>query len=174
MSNPYNRNEIPEVAKKNLEKLINNPKYKLEEIQKTEITGEQKMKQNVIKVFQKIDQLDTYAGGTDINWFINLSRIQLREYYKVLEDIWNYRSELSNSRKNMIVPNKKMFPISVPTFYKMNEKNKMRKIVLQEMDKLVDSASTREDKILGSYYVLIGLVEVSTAAADSLPWLAQV
>ena len=56
----------------------------------------------------------------------------------------------------------------------MNEKNKMRKIVLQEMDKLVDSASTREDKILGSYYVLIGLVEVSTAAADSLPWLAQV
>ncbi len=74
----------------------------------------------------------------------------------------------------MIVPNKKMFPISVPTFYRMNEKNKMRKIVLQEMDKLVDSASTREDKILGSYYVLIGLVEVSTAAADSLPWLVQV
>ena len=174
MTNPYNRNEIPEVAKKNLEKLINNPKYKLEEIQKTEITGEQKMKQNVIKVFQKIDQLDTYAGGTNINWFINLSRIQLREYYKVLEDIWNYRSELSTTRKNMIVPNKKMFPISVPTFYKMNEKNKMRKIVLQEMDKLVDSASTREDKILGSYYVLIGLVEVSTAAADSLPWLVQV
>jgi hypothetical protein len=174
MSNPYNRNEIPEIAKKNMEKLIKNPKYKLEEIQKTEVTGEQKMVQRVLKVFQKIDQLDSYAGGTDINWFINLSRIQLREYYKVLEDIWNYRSELSNSRKNMIVPNKKMFPITVPNFYKMNEKEKMRKIVLQEIDKLVDSASTREDKILGSYYVLIGLVEVSTEVADSLPWLVQV
>ena len=50
----------------------------------------------------------------------------------------------------------------------------MRKIVLQEMDKLVDSAITREDKILGSYYVLIGLVEVSTEVAESLPWLVQV
>lgn len=174
MSNPYNRNEIPDLAKKNLEKLINNPKYELEEIQKAEITGEQKIKQKVLNVFQKIDQLDTYAGGTNINWFLNLSRIQLREYYKVLEDIWNYRSELSNSRKNMIVPNKKMFPISVPTFYRMNEKNKMRKIVLQEMDKLVDSAITREDKIIGSYYVLIGLVEVSNEVAESLPWLVQV
>ena len=63
-----------------------------------------------------------------------------------MEDIWNYRSELSISRKNMIVPNKRMFPMSVPSFYKMNEKNKMRKIILHEMDKLVDSASTRKIK----------------------------
>jgi hypothetical protein len=174
MSNPYNRNDIPELAKKNLKKLIHNPKYNLEDIENDEITQEQKMSQRVLKVFQKIDQLDTYAGGTNINWFLNLSRIQLREYYKVLEDIWNYRSELSLSRKNMIVPNKRMFPMSVPSFYKMNEKKKMRKIILHEMDKLVDSASIREDKILGSYYVLIGLVEVSTEVASSLPWLVQV
>lgn len=174
MSNPYNRNKIPDLAKKNLNTLITNPKYNLEEIQKPESTSEQKMNQRVLNVFQKIDQLDTYAGGTNLSWFMNLSRIQLREYYKVLEDIWNYRSELSSQRKNMIVPNKKMFPITVQSFYKLNEKNKMRKIVLQEMDKLVDSAIAREDKILGSYYVLIGLVEVSNEVASALPWLVQV
>ena len=50
----------------------------------------------------------------------------------------------------------------------------MRKIILNEMDKLIDSSDKREDKILGSYYVLIGLVEISLEASEALPWLVQV
>ena len=50
----------------------------------------------------------------------------------------------------------------------------MRKILLTEMDKLVSSAPKREDKVLGSYYTLIGLVEVSPQVANALPWLVQV
>ena len=132
------------------------------------------MNQRVISVFQKIDELDTYAGGTSIDWFLNLSGNQLKLYYKVLEDIWNYRSELSNSRKNEIVPDKKMFPITVPHFYNLNDKHKMRKIVLTEMDKLVSTAPKREDRVLGCYYTLIGLVEVSQQVANALPWLVQI
>ena len=173
MDNPYNRNKIPKQAIKNLKILAKNPKYKLELV-KPKISKEQKMNQRVINVFQKIDQLDSYAGGTDINWFLNLSRVQLKSYYKVLEDIWNYRSELSNSRKNEIVPNNQMFSLGVPAFYRLNEKDKMRKILLNEMNKLVDSAPKREDKILGCYYVLIGLVEISAEVSNALPWLVQV
>ena len=124
--------------------------------------------------FQKIDELDSYAGGTNIDWFLNLSSNQLKLYYKVLEDIWNYRSELSHSRKNEIVPNKKMFTISVHSFYNLNEKRKMRKIILNEIEKLVSTAPKREDRVLGSYYTLIGLVEVSPQVATALPWLVQV
>jgi hypothetical protein len=174
MDNPYNRNKIPKQAINNLKSLINNPKYNLVEIQNGDITKEQKMNQRVISVFQKIDELDSYAGGTNIDWFLNLSSNQLKLYYKVLEDIWNYRSELSNSRKNEIVPNKKMFPISVHSFYNLNEKRKMRKIILNEMEKLVSTAPKREDRVLGSYYTLIGLVEVSPQVATALPWLVQV
>lgn len=174
MDNPYNRNKIPDYAVKNLKTLTSNPKYELVEIQAVKITKEQRMNQRVISVFQKIDELDTYAGGTSIDWFLNLSGNQLKLYYKVLEDIWNYRSELSLSRKNEIVPNKKMFPISVPKFYNFNDKHKMRKIVLNEMDKLVSSAPRREDKVLGCYYTLIGLVEVSQQVANALPWLVQI
>jgi len=174
MDNPYNRNKIPDYAVKNLKTLTSNPKYELNEIQVAKITKEQRMNQRVISVFQKIDELDTYAGGTSIDWFLNLSGNQLKLYYKVLEDIWNYRSELSLSRKNEIVPNKKMFPISVPKFYNFNDKHKMRKIVLTEMDKLVSSAPRREDKVLGCYYTLIGLVEVSQQVANALPWLVQI
>ena len=49
------RNNIPDEIKKNLKKLIDNPKYKLEEIKKSKVTNEQKMVQRVINVFQKID-----------------------------------------------------------------------------------------------------------------------
>ena len=174
MDNPYNRNKIPKQAITNLKTLINNPKYDLNEIQIENSTIEQKFNQKVLSIFQKIDELDTYAGGTNIDWFLNLSRHQLRLYYKVLEDIWNYRSELSNSRKNQIVPNKKMFPISVHTVYNITEKNRLRKILLNEMEKLVSTSTRREDKILGSYYILIGLVEVSQEVAEALPWLVQV
>lgn len=174
MDNPYNRNKIPKHAISNLKNLISNPKYQLVEIQNGKITKEQRMNQRVISVFQKIDELDTYAGGTSIDWFLNLSGNQLKLYYKVLEDIWNYRSELSNSRKNEIVPNKKMFPITVPHFYNLNDKHKMRKIVLAEMDKLVSTAPKREDRVLGCYYTLIGLVEVSQQVANALPWLVQI
>ncbi len=174
MDNPYNRNEIPDYAIKNLKNLTSNPKYQLVEIQNGKITKEQRMNQRVISVFQKIDELDTYAGGTSIDWFLNLSGNQLKLYYKVLEDIWNYRSELSNSRKNEIVPDKKMFPITVPHFYNLNDKHKMRKIVLAEMDKLVSTAPKREDRVLGCYYTLIGLVEVSQQVANALPWLVQI
>lgn len=174
MDNPYNRNKIPKQAITNLKILINNPKYNLIEIQNGEITKEQKMNHKVISVFQKIDELDTYAGGTNIDWFLNLSSNQLKLYYKVLEDIWNYRSELSTSRKNEIVPNKKMFAINVHSFYNLSDKRKMRNIILGEMEKLVGSAPKREDRILGSYYILIGLVECSPQVATALPWLVQV
>mgnify|MGYP001253481291 CR=1 FL=1 len=172
MNNPYNRNDIPLQAITNLNSLILNKTYNLEE--DLEITKEQKMNHSIINVFQKIDQLETYAGGTDINWFLNLSKSQLRSYYKVLEDIWNYRSELGPQRKKEIVPIKKMFQMNVKSYSKLTSKSVMRTILLQEMEKLVDSAHKREDKILGSYYVLIGLVEVSLEVAGALPWLVQV
>ena len=42
------------------------------------------------------------------------------------------------------------------------KKIKCEKYYFNEMNMLVDSTSTREDKI-GCYYVLIGLVEISAA-----------
>ena len=65
-------------------------------------------------------------------WFTKLTIYQLRKLWIQLEDIWNYRSELSFIRKEEIVPNIKMFPISVQTFYNLTNQNKMRKIILNE------------------------------------------
>ena len=66
-----------------------------------------------------------------------------------------------------------MFKISVNNFYNLKEKEHMREIILNEINLLVDSSPKRENKILGSYYVLTALVSISQEAAMTLPWLIQ-
>lgn len=173
MNNPYNRNPIPKKAIKNMKKLFkfNNFLNQKEDIE--ELNENQKMNQRVINVFQKIDELGIYAGGADINWFLELNNLEMKNYYKKLEDIWNYRAELNLTQKHNIVKDKQMFPVSVHNFYKLNNINKMRNITLKEIEKLIFTADSNNDKCLGCYYVLSALCEVSIQCAESMPWLAQ-
>ena len=174
--NPYNRNNIPQNALSNYNKIIKNLNLNLEfndNETNQKILNKNKIKFETIRVFQKIDELDSYAGGININWFLNLNRRNLKEYYKLLEDIWNYRAELTNEKKKEIILNNTIFKMSVKHFYNLTEKEKMREIILNEINLLVDSSPKRENKILGSYYVLTALVSISHEAAMTLPWLIQ-
>ena len=175
MSNPYNRKIIPYEAKCRMKLIIKELKLKRKKnnYNNEKVSKEQKIKNEVVKVFQKIDETESYAGGTNINWFLDLDIVKLKKFYKLLEDIWNYRAELSNFKKNLIVPNKIMFPVSVMGFHNINDKNRCRKILLEEMWKMVSSAVERENRVLGCYYVLIGLVDISPSCAEALPWLIQ-
>ena len=92
---------------------------------------------------------------------------------KILEDIWNYRAELTSEKKNIIVPNKTMFEKSVKTIYSIYSKTIIQNIILDEIDSLISSAINDNDKITGSYFVLTALVEVSPECSQSLPWLIQ-
>ena len=49
----------------------------------------------------------------------------------------------------------------------------VRKVLLDIMEKLVNSGIDRDSKSLGAYYVLGALTLVNTEAATSLPWLFQ-
>jgi hypothetical protein len=60
---------------------------------------EQLFNNSVLNVFQKIDLLNVTAGGTHTRWFTDLNLLQLKMLYKILEDIWNYRAELSSDKK---------------------------------------------------------------------------
>jgi hypothetical protein len=90
-------------------------------------------------------------------------------------DIWNYRAQLSNETKTNICP-----PIGDPFRYLSipyvnTEQNlwNVRKVLLDIMEKLVNSGVDRDSKALGAYYVLGALTLVNTEAATSLPWLFQ-
>ena len=99
-NNPYNRNNINKININNaliiIKYLENN---NLIEIFKEDIlTEEQKLTQKIINIFQKIDN---FGYNTNISWFSSLSLQNLKKFWINLEDIWNYRCNLSLMKKKL-------------------------------------------------------------------------
>jgi len=174
--NPYTREDIPQYAIDsflNRKKQLKENKIIIKDFEKSKLSKEQEFNAYVLKIFQKIDLLNVTAGGTHTTWFTDLNLLQLKMLYKILEDIWNYRAELTSSKKKDIVPNKSMFLVSVNDLYKMMNKTKIQLVLLDEIDKLISSAESDADKITGAYFVLTALVEISPQCMEALPWLIQ-
>jgi len=177
-TNPYNRQDIPKVVVdrylKRLKQMINK-KINISFEEEKSLNEDQIYDLKVLEIFQKIDMLNVAAGGTNISWFKNLNLFQMKEYYKNLEDIWNYRAELSPTKQMEIVPNTQLFKIPVKTIYQFNDtdKRKLQNIILNEIDTLISSSPIDANKNLGCYYVLIAFTEVSNECANALPWLVN-
>ena len=168
--NPYNRKKIESQVINSFNELI-----RLLELRGTSLEVESHVetdpnlvvKRKTIKLFQIMDNLDQY---TDPKWFLELSTNCLKRLYKELEDIWNYRLELTETTKSKIVPpDGKVFELSVKSVYNINNKVKLQHICLTVIEKLITSSSVREDSISGCIYALLGFVIVNKHAADSLP-----
>ena len=174
--NPYTMTdftgEIKDRYKKRVEQL-KNKKISLDYEPEKQMTPEQEFYQRVLKVFIKMDELNVVASGTNPNWFLELSLNQLKKMYRVLEDIWNFRSNMTNEQRNNIVPGNNIFRYPLLWFLNIDEKEKIQLLLLNEMDKLVSSASNINDKITGCYYILIALTEICPNIANELPWLIQ-
>ena len=137
------------------------------------LTPDQRIHNRIFDIFQIIDELNVMAGGTKLSWFKNLEIYQLKKYYKVLEDIWMYRANLSDEQKKEIVPDNELFTFSVKYVFKLTNKIKIKNIILNEMEKLVKSSSNINHRNTGAYYVLIAFTEVSIECANDMPWLIQ-
>ena len=174
--NPYNREPIPkkiiDLFNKRLEYIKKN-NIIIDPYEEDKLTPEQEYKNRVFNIFQTIDMLNTTAGGTNPEWFYNLTLVQLKGYYKVLEDIWNYRAQLSKHQKIDIVKNKKMFPKRVHDVFNIYEEQHIREIILTEIEKLLNTSDNDVHRSTASYYVLIAFVEVCPICAAAMPWLIQ-
>ena len=175
--NPYTRNDLPlkavKAMKARIKYLKDNKLWK--ELPEDELTPEQKFNEKVLSIFQKMDCINASAGGTDVNWFLKLSLNQLKNFYRALEDIWNYRAELTEKQKRDIVPLNNVFKLNMPKLMNMTitQGRKLQNIVLDEIDKLVSSSPSEVHRSTGCYYVLTALVEVSPECAQTMPWLVQ-
>lgn len=179
-TNPYNRepftSETMESYKKRLDYMNKNKISILfqEDIDYfKKLTPEKKIHNKLVDIFGEIDKLNVIAGGTRIEWFSNLNTSELKKLYKVLEDIWNYRAELTQTQKLEIVPNAQMFINSVNYVYNLHNKLHIQNIILMEMEKLVSSSSSEHHRHTGAYYILIAMTEISLECAQELPWLVQ-
>ena len=93
--NPYTRIQLPDdIIRRTikLKRILKSKKILLD--YNSEIIKERKnnIKQLTVDLFSEIE-ISGY--DCDIKWFLNLHIVQLKKFYKILEDIWNYRAMLS-------------------------------------------------------------------------------
>jgi hypothetical protein len=174
--NPYNTKEL-----KSNDKLMANYAHKksflLDSNRKMshdspKLTEQQKFSQFVVRVFQKFDELGQY---TDTEWFTMLSLEQLKHFYHLANDMFDYRAQLSDEMKRNIVKNGLIFHNFKSTLSKFrNIHIRILQVeILREMERVVDEGVDREFKILGMNLILSALVEVSHRASLALPHLVQ-
>jgi len=178
IKNPYNRNLIPESVFKNIRQLIRlskilkiNINLNFEDDTK-KVSNEKAIELKALTLFQQIDSLGNYSNA---NWFLSLNRTQLIKFIRELMDIWQYRAQLSVQIKRNVCP-----PLGDPfrslnIQYVNSEQNlwNVKKVLLDVIDKFINSGVDKDSKSLGAYYVLGALTLVSSEAATSLPWLFQ-
>ena len=168
-SNPYNTCDIEDSVINKFKKLID--KQKNIEVEKDVIHDPSiKLNQRCVKIFQIMDNLKQY---TQCSWFLDLNILQLKELYKQLEDLWNYRINMSINEKKRYVKNGILFADKVQVINKVNSKIKLGNILLDNFEKLVTEGENSEFCTTGSLWILSGLTIVSKNARDALPWLYQ-
>lgn len=178
MKNPYNRNLFPESVIKAIKSMLRLSKiFKIHinlvfEDDSQNVSSEKAIELRALSLFQTIDSLGNYSNP---NWFLSLNRNQIIKFVRELIDIWNYRAQLSQeTKRNICPPNGDPFRnLSMPYIHTEGNMGNVKKVVLEVLEKLVNSGSDKDSKSLGAYYVLGGLTLVNQEAATSLPWLFQ-
>jgi hypothetical protein len=177
LTNPYNRNEFPSKIPKDIKHIIKlnkllERKSNLLFEEETKISSEKEVLFRALKLFQIIDYLGNYS---DHNWFLSLSKNSLVIFVRELNDIWNYRAQLSDEvKRNILPPNGKLF-VNLYQYQinRIDNKLFLQKIILESLEKLVNDGITQDYRSLGAIYILSALTLVNTQASESLPWLYQ-
>lgn len=176
IKNPYNRNIFPNIIFKNIKSLIRIgrilkiPINLSFEDDTKKVSNEKAIELRALALFQNIDALGNYSN---VSWFITLNRHQIIKFTRELMDIWNYRAQLSNeTKRNICPPNGDPFR-NISASYVNNEQNlwNVKKVIIDVMEKMVNSGVDKDSKSLGAYYILGALTLVSEEASTALPWL---
>ena len=124
----------------------------------------------MINIFQKFDDMGFI---TDSKWVMSLNRNRCKRYLRELEDVWNYRSQISNEvKQNIIPPNGKLFNnINLHQLFNTKTELYLKNIILDFIEKLTTSGINQESRSLGGFYALGTITIVSVHSANALPWL---
>lgn len=160
--NPYTTEEIPYSIKEDIrirfELLKKDGSYE-DNIEIIERDRKEMIKQKTVDLFSLIEQ---HGYSCNIDWFLNLSFRRLKELYKQLEDLWNYRLGLSNEYKRIICPpNGCLFTTPVIEVINYNHKEDIQELILHDVSK-INNCEIDSDRRMGYFYFIIGLGQVST------------
>ena len=171
-NNPYTREEIPEYVKERANKLSKilglTKEDDLLNAENIRLNRQQSIKQKTIDIFSQMEQ---FGYGCNIEWFLQLHTRKIKSLYRYLEDIWNYRLNLSYETKARISPpNGMAFNIPIVEVNSITSSLQLKELILNEVFKF-NNAITEEDKKLGFMYFLLGLGLVSKECYESHQWI---
>jgi hypothetical protein len=159
--NPYTTEPFPdytiELIKNRMNLLLKRNSYEnLEEIVIKD--REDKIKKNIVDLFSDIE----INGWTClVEWFLKLSIRRLKELYRQLEDLWNYRlREHIDTKKRLAPPDGKLFNTPIINLSDYQNTQDMQELLLHDILKF-KSINDLGDKKLGYMYFLICLSYVS-------------
>jgi hypothetical protein len=174
IKNPYNRNIISNDVLFNFKRLISISKILKKNIniqmETTTFSPEKNVELKIIEFFQKINSLGNYS---EFKWFLDLNKQKLIRFTRELADIWYYRAQITDENKQLICPQGD--PFQHFNFNYLNYEQKLDKIrfyILLLLEKMI-SGVNKDNKSLGTYYILGALTLVNSSAAISLPWLYE-
>lgn len=179
VKNPFNQQPLTSKIIENFRSLLRlsrvlkiNISTEISDVTK-EVSDKKSVELRALTLFQNIDSLGNYSNS---QWFLTLNRNQLIKFIRELIDIWEYRANLAPQTKRDICP-----PLGNP-FHRLpnyiilqNLENidDLRKIILEILEKLVNTGIDKDNRCLGAYYVLGAITLVNNEAATALPWLFE-
>ena len=171
--NPYTRDVFLERAKEKIHNRIEwlrKRKYHILHINNDIVSNEQLWAHKVLDIFLRIESLGYYVN---CEWFHRLTLDEHKQFYSHLFSLWSWKLQLTRADKERIVPVDttvvfRFHPDDTP----IKSQSWWQKNTLNLIDTFISKGCTKEDKKMGAMYVLMSLVEVSSAAAEALPWLS--
>ena len=159
--NPYTTEIIPNNIKNDISEKFN--KLKLESnyednIENIKRDRKEMIKQKTVDLFSLIEQ---HGYSCNIDWLLNLNLKRLKDLYRQLEDLWNYRLGLTIEYKRIICPpTGALFTTPVIEVLNYTTKEDIQELILNEVSKM-NHCESDSDRRMGYLYFIIGLGQVS-------------
>jgi hypothetical protein len=133
---------------------------------------EKPVNERINHLFTEIDSLGNYTSSA---WFSELDFRNYVRLYRILYDIWFFRSNMSREVRNLICPNTSPFDGILPRILNTNNLTflQIQNACLTTFENMVYTGTDDSNRLLGAYHALTALTIVSTDARIAMPWLFQ-
>ena len=164
--NPYTRDPFPKLVYEQVIKLIKylkkqNIDVNIEEYKPKDM--KEVVKRKLIDLSVNISQ-----SGYSFNkeWIENLNIHKLIHLYKLLEDMWNFRAQMTIEQKKIIIPPTGIiFNYPIRNLYKLSWE-KIANIIIDDINKFENSID-ESNRTLGYIYLIVCLSDIKLFSAIS-------
>jgi len=133
---------------------------------------EKSISERINHLFTEIDSLGNYTSSA---WFANLDFRNYIRLYRIMYDIWFFRSNLSREVRNLICPNINPFDGVLPRI--IHNPNltfsQIQNACLNALENIIYTGTNDDYRRIGTFHALTALTLVSNDARTALPWLYE-